>query len=664
MSPAWRVGAAHLALALLVQGENCAHLAARLPESAVRRLALFAELPFLQLQNLAVAAALVLVAWLCAARPLLRLLPHLLLALLNALLIVDQLAWSVFLSHLDLDPGELPWASLASLGALRSSAVEAAGWQLALNLGAAVALGWWAWRSQPRLPLQPRLPPQAPPSPHPLPPPAAAGHHRARWACLPPMGRARWVPLVWAAAAIAVSALADGHHLQDHPLRGVLARALAPISAAPPAAPLLPLADLWEPRLDRRSPAAGEDAGLRDALARLRRLRRPNVLLVVLESVGARQLLPRGAAVPYVTPHLAELLHQGVAFTTVYTPFPGTTRAHLALETGGAVLTGGDFGQTLDAFARAAPYRGGLAAHLAALGYRTAVLSAGYLEPERLGDLLHAQGYHLLFDAGRAPRAWRTAHEVSSWGVEEDAVRAPLAAWLARPDRRPWFAQLLTISTHHPYFLPGMPPMRDGRRYLFALGHADEVLDRVLADLAAAGRLRDTVVLVTGDHGEAFGEHHPLNVTHRNFLYDENVRSFLLVLAPGAFAGLAGPVVSDRTASLGDLAPTLLDALGAPPAGMDGESLWPDAYRARIAYFSKTAEPAQWGLRDGRWKFIAAVDGGGDRELYDLAQDPDEQTNLAAARPAQAALYDRLCASWYASAGADLAARLRRAAPR
>ena len=146
---------------------------------------------------------------------------------------------------------------------------------------------------------------------------------------------------------------------------------------------------------------------------------------------------------------------------------------------------------------------------------------------------------------------------------------------------------------------------------------------------------------------------------HRGFIYEENVRSFLLVLAPDALAGLDGPVVSERVASLGDVVPTMLDALGHAPARMNGESLWPGAYRPRIAYFFKDTQPPQWGLRDGRWKFIAAQTGDKQFELYDLQRDPDEQANMAAIHPDLAAFYDGLCARWYASAGADFAARSR-----
>jgi arylsulfatase A-like enzyme len=625
LAPALRVGLAHGAMAVLVQLESAAHLLPQLhlgPWGAARFLA---EIPFLQLQNLAVAAALTLVAYLCAGHRLLRPLPHLLLFLLNGLLVIDQLVWNVFLSHLDVTPGDLPWRSLT---ALRSSAWAVAGWELAANLTALAVLSLWVWRSDAG---QPRW--------------TAAGR---RWAA------------AWMAGVAVVTILADGHHLEEHPLIAILRGAGSRWRGEKAGGASVPLATLYPLRFDRVTQPVGEDDQLRDVLTRLRRLQRPNVLLVVLESVGAKQLFTEGHIEARLTPRLADALRTGVAFTAVYTTFPGTTRAHISLETGGATLTWGDFNG-----ARGAAYPlDNAATAFSRLGYDTAVFSASEMAPQYLDDLLFHQGYDLVFDPQRAPQAWRTAHAFSSWGYDEDAVREQVNTWLDTPRRRPWFVQLLTNSTHHPYLVPKQPFTHDLQtRYRLALAYTDAVLGRLIDDLARSGRLQNTVILVTGDHGESFGSFHLTNFGHRNFIYEENVRSFLLVLAPPALAGRHAPVISDRVASLGDVVPTILGALDQPAPGMNGESIWPDAYRPRIVYFFKDTRPAQWGSRDGRWKFIGRQAGAGERdkqaELYDLRRDPDEQANLATVHPELALFYDRLCRSWYASAGADFAARSR-----
>ncbi|MDP1889598.1 MAG: hypothetical protein Q8K55_01795, partial [Gemmatimonadaceae bacterium] len=80
-------------------------------------------------------------------------------------------------------------------------------------------------------------------------------------------------------------------------------------------------------------------------------------------------------------------------------------------------------------------------------------------------------------------------------------------------------------------------------------------------------------------------------------------------------------------------------------------------YEARIAYFHKDARPAQFGLRDGRWKYIAQLDGR-QPELYDISRDPTEQQNLAPRNLERVRMYRELAANWYVWANYDYAQRL------
>ena len=126
-------------------------------------------------------------------------------------------------------------------------------------------------------------------------------------------------------------------------------------------------------------------------------------------------------------------------------------------------------------------------------------------------------------------------------------------------------------------------------------------------------------------------------------LYDTNVHVPLILSAPGALP--AGAVV-ERTVSLLDVAPTILDLLGLGPlaAGMDGRSLVPLLQgEARSAgpqeglLLTECSWMKKRALRTERWKAIFALEPDfHDRpavELYDLLVDPGERCNLAAARP-------------------------------
>jgi tetratricopeptide (TPR) repeat protein len=147
-------------------------------------------------------------------------------------------------------------------------------------------------------------------------------------------------------------------------------------------------------------------------------------------------------------------------------------------------------------------------------------------------------------------------------------------------------------------------------------------------------------VVVTSDHGEGLGEHD--EAAHGFFIYETTLRVPLLMRGPGLAAGTRlEPVVR-----LIDLFPTVLDLLGvAPPAGVivEGRSV-ADAMRGGTfetdaASYAESLVPLihyGWSdlrsIRDGRWKYILAPRA----ELYDLATDPGERTNLLEAQPARA----------------------------
>jgi arylsulfatase A-like enzyme len=141
------------------------------------------------------------------------------------------------------------------------------------------------------------------------------------------------------------------------------------------------------------------------------------------------------------------------------------------------------------------------------------------------------------------------------------------------------------------------------------LHEVDAGVGRLLDALERKGWLDDAWLVVTSDHGEAFGEHGTYG--HRQ-LYEEELHVPLLVRPPGGFPG--GRRVADA-AGLSDVAPTLLEAAGLPATGADAE-----AYRALI--------------HGGRK--LLAHGAAGRRELYDLRADPDEGRDLLATAEADA----------------------------
>jgi arylsulfatase A-like enzyme len=252
-----------------------------------------------------------------------------------------------------------------------------------------------------------------------------------------------------------------------------------------------------------------------------------------------------------------------------------------------------------------------------------------------------AQGYATLADAGDIG-----GERESSFGVDEPSAVRYLLRWLdGLPRGQRFLATYLPIAGHHPYDAPPGGPFPENEevgRYRNALRYADTALAQLIEGLRTRGLLDDTLLVVCGDHGEAFGEHRG-NFGHTFFLYEENVRVPLVLWAPRALA----PERVERVASLADLAPTVLDLLGmSAPSAWEGRSLLSGP--RGMALFCTDYGLGLLGLRDGRWKFIHELDSERD-QLFDLEDDPQEREDVAGEYPERAAAYREHLRRWAAA---------------
>jgi arylsulfatase A-like enzyme len=171
--------------------------------------------------------------------------------------------------------------------------------------------------------------------------------------------------------------------------------------------------------------------------------------------------------------------------------------------------------------------------------------------------------------------------------------------------------------------------------------YTDGEMGRLLDRLEALGVLKDAIVIVTADHGEEFYEHG--KNSHGRSTYEEVVRVPFVVRWPGRIP--AGRTY-DATAGLIDVMPTLLDLVGLEtPAAAQGVSFAPSLVggvaptpRRLFAQVSQDTFAMEM-VRDGNEKLVRHTRGPltGRHELYDLARDPLERTDLAARSPARVA---------------------------
>jgi arylsulfatase A-like enzyme len=274
-----------------------------------------------------------------------------------------------------------------------------------------------------------------------------------------------------------------------------------------------------------------------------------------------------------------------------------------------------------------------------ARGYRTAYVHSGDLEWEGMGYMMEKAGFETVLGSHDLPGPM-----ISSWGKRDRSLFDAMLDFIDAPGQagRPFFLMGWTDQSHDPYvespgvasidFLPGRDDQPRLNRYLNVLRDVDGAIGDLLDGLRRRGLADDTLVVITGDHGEAFGAPHDQE-GHGAALYEESVHVPLVVWSPRLF-GERGRRTDD-VASHVDVAPTIADVLGLePPAAWEGESLFARE-RTNRAYFETGIDDYQFGLREGPWKYIYSATLGTE-QLFHLPDDPDEQRDLSASRPERA----------------------------
>jgi arylsulfatase A-like enzyme len=159
------------------------------------------------------------------------------------------------------------------------------------------------------------------------------------------------------------------------------------------------------------------------------------------------------------------------------------------------------------------------------------------------------------------------------------------------------------------------------------------------AGLRSRGLDNNTLWVIYGDHGEAFGQHEG-NYAHTFFVYEENVHVPFLIAAPG---GIASQQRVHKVVSLLDTAPTLLDLTGLSiPKLYQGRSMLNP--EPRMALFFTDYSLKLRGVRDGPWKMI--YEQGRAPKLFNIESDPGERRDLATEAPQRAAWYRSVATGW------------------
>jgi arylsulfatase A-like enzyme len=423
-----------------------------------------------------------------------------------------------------------------------------------------------------------------------------------------------------------------------------------------------------------------------------------NVVLVVCDTVRAVSLSLYGYERD-TTPNLRQWARKGVRYAMALVPAPWTYPSHSSFFTGQwPYKLNSQWNFSLDAaYPTLAEYlasRGyqtvGLVANTMGCGYETG-LDRGFAQYEDypltprlfLGRITAGSWIltNILCRGDFYERKWINLQSRDARGINDRFL-----GWLRRrPRDRPFFAFLNYFDAHSPYVppaeyagrfgikpripedyrllfdIPQLATSKDWQRNFFmardryddCIAALDDQLGRLLEALSTQGLLDNTLVIITSDHGESFGDHRVLG--HGAALYLDQTMVPLLIFSPDAPAGrtVANPV------SLRDLPATIVDQLGlsagSPFPGHSLAAFWtssPGQASPRITpALSEMAQAAAFGSEQERkptrallqmslvasgWHYIR--DRVGPEQLYDLRSDPTELRNLVGSSAVDTAL--------------------------
>jgi tetratricopeptide (TPR) repeat protein/arylsulfatase A-like enzyme len=356
-----------------------------------------------------------------------------------------------------------------------------------------------------------------------------------------------------------------------------------------------------------------------------------NVLILTMDTTRADHIGCYGHR-GVQTPTIDGLARQGVLFAKAFTASPSTLPGHSSILTG---LYPYHHGARANGSFRLGPDNVTLAEILQANGYATAAFVSAYVLDSRFGL---DQGFSLYDDdlSKGVKYAEHMFRERPAQYTNDAALE-----WFQSLGDSKFFVWIHYFDPHAPYLPP--EPLRTqyaDRPYDGEIAYTDAEIGRLLSGLDKLGVLKNTLIVLAGDHGEGLGEHG--EATHSLLVYDATLRTPLIFCLPKR--GPLGKVV-ERQVSNVDIAPTILDLAGIKTdVRFDGSSLirGPQAHDDTIyAETISTLVLHGWSplfcVRQQDAKYIHAPR----PELYDLKKDPKELNNLLDERPEQVALLSR-----------------------
>ncbi len=294
-------------------------------------------------------------------------------------------------------------------------------------------------------------------------------------------------------------------------------------------------------------------------------------------------------------------------------------------------------------------------------GFQHGFAEYTYLAPDYLFGASESSSKLVLYSLLR--KVWLTVNKkrtVSQYYQDSHTVNQLVLPWIERHKDDRFFLLVHYMDPHDPYFRhpydgeaiarvenpnPSAalaPRMRE--LYAGEVRYMDQGFAALVEALRRAGVYERTALVLTADHGEEFQDHG--GWWHGTTLYEEQIDVPLLVKWPAGAPGGAPGLVAGGRGRLLDIAPTIVALTGASmPASWQGADLRAGVPADRALFAEEDHEGnVLSAIQSGPWKLIRANPGNprGLRpaELYDLARDPTEKSDLATGRPEDLARLD------------------------
>ena len=347
-----------------------------------------------------------------------------------------------------------------------------------------------------------------------------------------------------------------------------------------------------------------------------------NVIFIILESSGAKYFDAYGGKYN-ITPNLNAYAEKAIPYKNAYAHAPATIKSMVSLlgsiypyiSYKGVTSENPDFRHPT------------IPSLLKERGYKTSFFTSADLSYMKGKQFLQNRRFDTIEDFSEINCSSDFKQDIYENGdaIDDLCLAERFEIWLKNNNNDNFFSTIWTVQGHYPYFFSQEEEDFDVdniyfNRYLNTIKHSDQMIGNIIEVLKENQLFESTLIVVTGDHGEAFNQHD--NQGHASNIYEENVKIPLYFINPLIFNGEQ----REDIVSMKDIASTTLALLDIEvPTTWHGRDII-STQHDEVFFFAPFSDYL-FGYRKGNKKFIfnettKSV------EVFDLLNDPDEKINI------------------------------------